>query len=362
MSGLFRFRKNCFVGIDFGNSAIKVAELTFKNQKAQLVNYGQANLDLPAESDEKKLRLLSFDDKLKAHLQSLVDKMKLKSSLAYLAMPGFTGLITLLEFPEMKREELGKAIQYEAHKYIPTTLNEVTLGWEIVAKKDDSSILVKRDSVGNIQVLLAAVPKKEVARYENIVKSVKLEIKAIELETFSLARSLVGDDLGNFLIIDIGARAANVILVEKGIIKVNRNINVGGIEITSTIAESMNISTQRAEAFKKEEKDLLNSKESSIIIPALEFIVNEALRVIAACKEKNKDLKIDGIILSGGSAKMKGMEEYFSRMLGVRAVIGNPWKKIVVDEKLSPVVNKIGASYSVAIGLALRGIEEYQRS
>lgn len=362
MPGLFRFRKNYFVGIDFGTSAIKVTELTLKNQKAQLVNYGWINIDLSAESDGKKLRLLSFDDKLKVYLQSLVDKMKLKSSSAYLSMPGFTGLITLLEFPEMKREELEKAIQFEARKYIPATLSEVTLGWEIVVKKDDSSILVKKDSDRKIQVLLAAAPKKEVVRYENIVKSTKLEIKAIELETFSLVRSLVGDDLGSFLIIDIGARATNIILVEKGIIKVNRNINVGGIEMTNAIAENMNISTQRAETFKKEEKDLLNSKESSIIIPALEFIVNEALRIIAAYKEKNKDLRMDGIILSGGSAKMKGIEEYFSRMLDIRATVGNPWKKIVVDEKLSPVINKIGTSYSVALGLALRGIEEYQRS
>lgn len=363
MFELFKFKKNYFTGIDFGTSAIKIVELIVKNQKVHLVNYGWTELGFSSDKSIKDLKIFSFDDKLKFSLQKLVDRLKLKSNSSYISMPGFSGLVTLLEFPEMKKEDLEKAIQFEAHKYVPTTLSEVTLGWEIVAKTDGDSILAKKDAEKKIQVLLVAAPKKEVARYENIVKSTKIEIKAIELETFSLVRSLVGDDTGNFLIIDIGARATNLILVEKGIIKVNRNVNVGGIEMTNTIAESMNISVQRAEAFKKEDKDLLNSKESSIIIPTLEFIVNEGMRIISAYKEKNKGMRLDGVILSGGSAKMKGIEEYFSKTLNINAVTGNPWKKVVVNEKISAIVDKkLGTSYSVALGLALRGVEEYQRS
>jgi type IV pilus assembly protein PilM len=362
MFGLFDLKKNNFTGIDFGTSAIKIVELSYKNQKAHLSNYGWVDLGLPIEGAEKEIRLLSFDDKLKIYLQKIVERMKLKSDSVYVAMPGFTGLITLLEFPEMKPAELEKAIQFEAHKYIPTSLNDVALGWEIIAKKDDSNVLVKKGTPGKIQVLLVAAPKKEVARYESIVRNTRLKIKALELETFSLARALVGDDLGVFLIIDIGARATNVILVEKGVVKVNRSIDIGGNEITSTIADSMNISRQRAEILKKENRDLLNSKESSIIMPTLEFVVNESMRIISAYKEKNKDGRIDGIIISGGSARLKGVDEYFTKMLNVQAVIGKPWKRITVDEKLAPIIEKIGTSYSVALGLALRGIEEYKRS
>ena len=363
MFGIFGTKKNYFLGIDFGTSAIKIVELVYKKQKAHLSNYGWVDLSyLSADKKGQELKLLTFDDRLKVYLQNILLKMKPEADAAYVSMPGYTGLITLLEFPDMKTEEIEKAIRFEAHKYVPTTLSEVALGWEIVGKKGDSNILVKKGTPKKIQVLMVAAPKKEVARYEGIVQSTKIKIKTLELETFSLVRSLIGDDLGTFLIIDIGARASNLLLVEKGVIKINRNVDIGGNEITRTISESLNVSPARAESFKKEDKDLLNSKESSIIMPTLEFIANEGRRIANAYKESNKEGIIDSVILSGGSAKLKGTAEYFTKMLGIQAVSGNPWSKIEVDEKMKPVVQRIGTSFSAALGLALRGVEEYKRN
>jgi type IV pilus assembly protein PilM len=362
MLDFLKLKKNYFVGIDFGTSAIKIVELTFKNQKAQLVNYGWVDIGLSPDRDLMGPKALSRDERLKTYLANLLERIDLKSNAAYVSMPGFTGLVTLIEFPNMKREELEKAVQFEAHKYIPTDLEEVSIGWEIVEKHEEGEIVKKTNPQGKIQVLLVAAPNKEVARYESIVRGAKLSVRAVELETFSLARSLVGEDLGTFVIIDVGSRATNIVLVEKGIVKVNRNVDIGGTEITNTVADSMNISKQRAEIMKKEERDLLNSKESSIIMPTLEFVANETLRIITAYKEKNKEGRVDGLILSGGSAKLKGIEDYFTRTVGIHASIGNPWKKIVYDGRLEPAIERIGSAYSVAIGLALRGIEEYKRS
>lgn len=362
MFDFFKSKKNYFLGIDFGTSAIKIVELAFKKQKAHLVNYGWADIGFIPEAKSNELKLLSYDDKLRIYLRNLLLKMKPKINAAYVSMPGYIGLITLLELPNMKPEELERAIQFEARKYIPTTLNEVALGWEIVAKKDNSSVLVQKGMPAKIQVLMVAAPKKEVTRYEDVVEGAKISIKALELETFSLVRSLVGDDPGTYLVIDIGAKSTNVILVGKGIIKANRNIDIGGNEITATIAESLNISRTRAESFKKEEKDLLNSKESAIIMPTLEFIANEAQRIIGSFKENSRETRIDGVILSGGSAKLIGIAEYFTKMLNLSTQVGQPWKKIVVDPKIAPVIDKISTSYSVAVGLALRGVEEYKRS
>jgi len=182
---------------------------------------------------------------------------------------------------------------------------------------------------------------------------VNFEVNAIELETFSIARSLVGDDVGNFFIIDIGSRATNIILLEKGVVSVNRNIDAGGNEITTAISDSMRISRQRAETFKKGDKDLINSKESALIVPVLELIASESKRIINAHKEKNKDLRIDSVFLSGGTSKMKGLEEYFSRSLDMPVVLGN--------DNVKPLIGQLGASFSVALGLALRGVEEYRR-
>jgi type IV pilus assembly protein PilM len=359
-------KKNHFIGIDFGTSSIKVVELSYENQKAKLENYGIVDLDCDnSEEQNCNTGASSYEQKLNAALKGLILKMNLKSgSNAYVSIPGFSGLITVIELPDMEKDELAKAIQFEAHKYIPSSLDDVAMSWEIVDHSDTTSSLSQqlgKTGGKRIKVLLVAAPKKDIEHYDRLVSGVNFEVSAIELETFSIARSLVGDDTGTFFIIDIGSRATNMILLEKGVVMVNRNIDAGGSEVTTSIADAMSVSRQRSEIFKKGDKDIINGTESALIIPVLELIAGESKRILNAYKEKNKNLRIDGVFLSGGTSKMKGLEEYFSRHLDCQVTIGNPWRKIASDEKVAPLIEKLGVSFSVALGLALRGVEEYKR-
>ncbi|KKQ45462.1 MAG: Type IV pilus assembly protein PilM [Candidatus Moranbacteria bacterium GW2011_GWC2_37_8] len=360
-------KKNHFIGIDFGTSSIKVVEISYQNQKLHLENYGVVDLNWSNHGDEKaNMKAASFEQKLNESLKSLLLKMNLSSGMAYVSIPGFSGLITIIELPEMESEELAKAIKFEAHKYIPSSLDEIAMSWEIIehAEKDAGAALNagKSSAFGKkIKVLLVAAPKRDIERYDRLVSGSMLDVGAIELETFSIARSLVGDDNGSFFIIDIGSRATNIILVENGVVKVNRNIDAGGNEITNAICDSMNISRQRAEIFKKGDKDFLNTTETSIVIPVLELIVGESLRIMNAYKEKNKDSKITSAMLSGGTATMKGLDQYFSRSLGVDVTIGDPWKKVAVEPAIKPLADDLGCSFAVALGLAMRGVEDYKR-
>ncbi len=364
MLGIFSSKKNHFVGVDFGTSAIKIVELTYKEQRPHLINYGWIDLDAVLQvEDVKEMKLQSYEDKLKECFKELCQQTGVKKEApSFVALPGFSGLITLIELPEMSNEELESAIQFEAHKYIPATVEEIALSWEVVGKNNHSILKNdEKDTIDKLQVLLVAAPKKEVAKYEGLINSAGLEIGAIELETFSIARALVGDDAGTFLILDMGARSTNIILVEKGIVRISRNMDAGSSEITKAIAEGMNISKSRAEIFKKGEKDLLNSKDSTIVLPVIGMIVDEANRMIGSYKSNNQQAKIDGVILSGGAAHMKGAEQYFAEALGIKSTLGNPWRRIVCDESVLPHVEKLGSAFTVAVGLALRGVEEYQR-
>jgi type IV pilus assembly protein PilM len=366
MFDFFKTKKNYFVGVDFGTSVIKIVELSLKKEQIYLENYGWVDLGLVPGGENSDLpSQVPFDVKLKVMLNALIKKLKPTSKEAYVSLPSFVGLISLINFPEMKKEEIEKAIQFEAHKYIPTPLDDVSLSWDIV-KKEESKIIPGNqslpESARKIQVLLVAAPKKEIKKYNDLFSDSSLTIKVIELETFSLVRSLVGDNMGTFLIIDIGSRTTNLILTEKGLVLASRSVDAGGNEITNTLADNLNVSKPRAETLKKQKKDFLNGQELAIIVPTLELISNEALRIINSYKEKNPDVRIDSVIISGGSSKMEGIDKYFTKNIGIKAVVGNPWNKIVVNEKLKPTIETLGSSFAVAIGLAVRGIEEYRRN
>ncbi|EKD46851.1 MAG: hypothetical protein ACD_67C00042G0001, partial [uncultured bacterium] len=109
MFDFLKGKNKCFIGVDFATSSIKVVELSYKDQHAYLENYGVVDLDLPGQGQQRSdVSGSSYDQKLNGALKSLVERMKLRpKSPAYVSIPGFSGLITIIEFPDMPQEELA---------------------------------------------------------------------------------------------------------------------------------------------------------------------------------------------------------------------------------------------------------------
>jgi len=367
---MFGFGKKRFIGIDIGTSSIKMVELKIDGNKPVLTNYAWAFVEgLVRDND---LKAAYFETVLPQYLKRMIKESKMTNANVCFSIPAFGGLITLIEFPKMDKNDLDQAVRFEAHKYIPIALEEVVLSWDIINKQASIKTLLAQNSAAagavdnktekndaeRMQVLLVAAPKNKVIRYERLASEIGRSLKTIEIESFSLVRSLIGNDQGNFIIIDIGARVCNIILVEKGIIKANRNIDAGGKDITKTIAKSMNIDAERADKLKVSGKNFLDS-ESNVSFPIVDLIIGEVARVLSSYYKGESKTALDGIILSGGTAALSGLDEYFSRALNVKTTVGNPLSRIEYDKKLETRVREIGGQFSVAIGLALSGIEDH---
>ncbi len=343
--------KPYFLGIDFGTSLIKAVELTIENGKPKLVNYGQVDL-FQIEKTHTHAEPVAHEQEMSVYLRALLEHFHPKSTSAYVAMPAFIGLVSLVELPEMDEKELAEAMPFEAQKYIPSALEDVALSWEVVGIREASPGRPK-----SMEVLLVAALNKEVNRYKQCIADAHLKMEFLELETFSLARALHREKTGMALIIDIGSRATNVILVDDGVVRVSRNLDVGGREVTHTLQEGLNIASDRAETLKKSGKDFFNVPESALVFPALEMIGSEAQRILASYGERYPEKKCEKVILSGGTAHMAGLAQYYNRMLGLPVELGDPWKNIAYEDRLAEEVKSLGTSFSVVLGLALAGVD-----
>lgn len=361
----FGFKKNIFLGVDVGTASIKIVEIRMVDGKPVLSNYAW----MPFGEDglgKKDLDSEYFYATLPICLKKMLKKAKFSGTDAYVSLPAFGGLITLIDFPEMATGDMEQAIKFEAHKYIPTSLDDVVISWDVVERKEalKSSVSdageTKSPSGATIKVLLVAASKSKILKYENLIKASGLTLRSVDIETFSITRALLGNDLGSFIIIDIGARACNIILVEKGVIRINRNIDVGGLDMTRTIAKEMQIDFARAESLKISGKNFFAS-EAPTNFTALEVIVGEVERIIRTYfKEDGRD-KITEIVLSGGTAKMVGLTDYLSGKLKIKTVTGDPFARITYDKKMEKLVSQISSSFAVAVGEALKGVEEYSK-
>lgn len=354
---MFSFQKPYFLGIDFGTSYIKATELTLNEGRVVLSNYGYIEMRF-TEGKNAVVPTLSPEKLIHDHLEALLHRFAPRSKSINLALPGFSGLITLIELPDMNDEDLKQAIQFEAQKYIPSPLGEVAFSWEVLSRKKSNDASKKK----MMEVLLVAALRKEVTKYEHIVAGIRLPIDLLEIEIFPLVRAVAEDFIGTVLLVDIGSRVTNIVLVGNGDVRLNRSVNAGGNEITSTLAEGLHISWDRAEEMKRGSKDFLTDPKSAIVFSGLDLITSEVSRIFAMCSTKGPENLPHEIILSGGTAKMKGLSEYFSSTFRVPVSIANPWKNISFPEPLRPIIaNTLGPSFSIAVGLALGGIERYRK-
>ena len=60
--------------------------------------------------------------------------------------------------------------------------------------------------------------------------------------------------------------------------------------------------------------------------------------------------------MTGGNAKLPGIDIYFVKNIGIETVITNPWKSLNI-QKTPPEIQGHGSEYAVAIGLALKEYE-----
>ena len=342
---MFDFGEKSFIGVDIGTATIKVAEVKIKNKKPALSNY--AVIKIPTK---KNIVGKPLSEKFLAELlKKLLRDGKISKGIFFFSVQSFGALLTLVNLPQIPDQDLEQAIQFEAHKYIPTSLDDVSLSWGIIEDQDPKNKNAK-------QALLVAVPKSRIKKYESIAQLAGHGMESIEIESFSLARSLVGKDAGKFMIVDIGSRVCNIILVEKGEIKASRNIDAGGRDITKAIAAGLSVDEDRAESLKASDMNFLGA-ESNVKLPCLDLIMGEAKRVLMSYYKKDEVAGVvDGIVLSGGTASLNGLTKYFSDKLGIKTQVGNPFGRINCEKIPKDKLNELGPQFSVAAGLALKGL------
>ena len=254
---------------------------------------------------------------------------------AVLGIPSFLALISFVELPEMPASEIEKAIRFEAVKFIPSPIEEVNLGWEIIGTYQERPVEGGQPVRGNqkMQIMVVTVPNSSVGRLSSIAADSRIKVTAMEVENFATVRCLVGNDKGTFMIINIGAKATDFTIVSDGIVRVTRSIDIGGSEISRAIASGLRIDLQRADRIKKSSQiNLMNPNDqlSILVSPVVGMMIDEIKRLQELYHKKNPLKKIEKMIFTGGTSKMATLSDYFSKQLSMECQQGNPLARIGV--------------------------------
>jgi len=353
------FKSKSKVGIDIGTSAIKVVELSKKGARFALENYGFFELKGTSQGGEAQSILKLPDEEIVWGIKEVLKKANIKSRDVIAAIPSFSTFATVIEMPYLSEEDLAKAIPFEARKYVPIPLDEVVLDWSIVGIVDQPSAPIKeiRGKGTTVEVFLAAVPKDETARYQRIMQQAGLTLSALELENAGLIRALLGNDLSATAIVNIGGRSSSIVIVNKGYERLSHNYEIGGFEITKSIARALNVSLEKAEDLKRK-LGLSDSNENIIkeaMVSLVDMIIFETKKTISGYEE-SKNQKVSRVVLVGGIVNMPNFVNYFKQRLGREVFVGNVFSRVVYPTELTPVVQELSNNFAIATGLAMREV------
>lgn len=354
---LNKLRTEAAVGVDVGTASIKAVELIKESGRFKLLNYGIFELESQMRSAPPSQKTANLPDHdVVFGLKEIFRQAHIRGRKVVASIPSFSTFSTVIPLPYLSEKDLAKTIPFEAKKYVPTPLKEVILDWSIISIEAPNGAKVG-SGPPNVEIFLAAVPKGEVERYQKIMAGAGLQLVALELENIALIRSLVGNDLSPVAIVNIGGRSTSILVADKGYERMSHNYEIGGFEITKSIARSMDISFSRAEELKKTIG--LKSDNAHIISEAMvsliDMMVFEAKKTINNY-ENSANVKVHKVILVGGLAGMPNFLPYFKGKIGLDVNIGNPFARVAYPRELSGLVSELAPALPIAIGLAMRGV------
>lgn len=350
--GLFSFGgDNLFLGIDIGDSSLKMVELKKRGRKIQLSNYAFSE-----NVSELNFNKIDDTDYLAQAISKVIKEAGLKARWATVSLPTFAVFSSIISLVVADKKNLATAVREEARKVIPLPLEEMILDWKVIPGENG-----KIPSTGNMQVFLTGSPKKLVKKYIDVFKKAGIVLASLETETFSLVRSLIGDDKAPIMIVEIGANSTDLSIVRESIPALNRSLSVCSSTITNVLAEKLGMSFNQAEQFKLDLSFSLSDENKQdelphLILDSLEPIVTEIKYLMDFYHSHNAN-SLEKVVLSGGGALLLNLSDYLSKRLDIKVIIGDPWSRVNYPQEIKPVLMEVGPKLAVAIGLAMREID-----
>lgn len=354
----FKKKPEKTLGIDIGTSSIKIIEISQqKNQKKILENYGEMDISFSRETSFKETRekqnAILFSNKQTAEaISDILEESKIQTKKANFSIPDFYTFFTSFNLPLMTQKEIPEAIKYEAKNYIPLSLSDIVLDWTIIKENKSNK------TENTLKVLVIAIPNNIVNQYQEIATMTGLELQTLEAEAFSLVKSLTKKDGKIVSIVDIGSRTTTCNVVENGVLKISHSFNIAGNELTEALSRSLMIKYSDAEELKKNSgllKTGFNANENTreILAPLVDSVLNEIKKIFQNLyQQENKT--IEKIILTGKSALMPGLKEYFFEEFKKETEIASPFTDFIYPPTLTEYLKEIGPSFAIAVGAALQ--------
>ena len=334
------------VVVDIGSSAIKLLEVRGAPGEIEVLRAGLAPVP------EGALRNNTIQDTVAVAdvVRRLVDGLGVTARQAVTAVPGPSVIIKKAHLQLQPGEDLETLLMIEAQNFIPETLDNVNLDYQVLRHEDAEA-----------EVLLVAVRKDILDGFTSAIAQAGLDPVIVDVDYFALenmfelSNGAVGEEA--VAIVNVGARYSSINIMKGGASTTTGDVQAGGGEITDALVTSLGISYDDAERLQAGE-DLgaaIAERARPVVQRGADDLadgIEQALRFL--CRTASDD-PLHAIWLAGGGARTPGLVEALARRMETPVDLVDPFAHVQISRNLDPdVLAEMAPSLGVAVGLGTR--------
>lgn len=339
-------KKKSLVGLDIGSKEVKAIELTQVGESLKITGFGHAPLTSP--------------EALKETIADVLRRSGIRTKRVATAVSGRAVIVRYISMMKMSDEELKSALRFEADKYIPFQVDEVVLD---CARLPDFSENVQPETDKEMKVLLVAVKQTLIDEHLQVVQSLGLTPTLIDVDTFALGNAFelnslhsprIEDEEKVVALVDIGSVKTNINIIKNNISYFSREVYLAGNDFTEAISRRFGTDPLEADQLKIHPE----GKEESIaesVLPTLDDLGNE-IHLSFDYYENQYDREVDEVFISGGSARLSGLNACFERIFARPIHFWDPTENLEVttDRVDIQAMKNCASQLAVPVGLASR--------
>jgi type IV pilus assembly protein PilM len=298
---------NSIVALDVGSSSLKAVEVkgaftkhpsiirvAYKKLKDGLIDNGEIQ-DVPGFT---------------VALKEMWHENKIRTQKVILGVDGPRTMIRPVDLPLLPLDLLRQALPLHVKNALPLPVDKFVLDFIPIRKSTEKN---------KVHGFLAAIEDNFSTNLLQACAKANLDIYRMDMVPFALARLFASFyDGKTTAVVNIGGSTTDVIIVNPdGVPDFIRVWQTGGEDITTNIADELNIERDEAEKLKLEvglkpqtDPDLV--KVSDIIRKSMQSFILGVRNTIRFYETSDEGTKVRKLIVTGGTSQMDGMSQAMS--------------------------------------------------
>ena len=257
-------------------------------------------------------------------------------------------------------KQFVNAVRFRAQEALPIPLDEAVIDYRVLEERiGDDGEPIRR-------VLLVVAHRELVERYVEACRLAGVTLAGIDLEGFALLRALAApaDRNGSALVaVSIGHERTTLAVSDGRVCEFTRVLEWGGWVLNVGLARALDSTPAAVEDLKRRlsldggpPPEGLTPEQASAAVEAvrrgIESLARELVSSLTYYQSQPDSLGIGEVVVTGGTAKLGGLVDELTRLVGVPVRLGNPLGRLDVAQ---PVDESELGSLAIAVGL---GIED----